>query len=78
MFDKLLAGDEDPVCEELIALFEDIAATYAEIHVALRDLADGERSQGERRAMQFAGVSGKASSSRSQGLASPKTSQSQS
>jgi hypothetical protein len=43
MFEKLLAGDEDPVCEELIALFEDIAATYAEIHAALRELAESEQ-----------------------------------
>jgi hypothetical protein len=43
MFEKLLAGDDDPVCEELIALFADIAATYADIHAGLRELAESEQ-----------------------------------
>jgi hypothetical protein len=42
MFDKLLDGDDDPVSHELVALFQDIAATYTEIHVMLRALAEEE------------------------------------
>jgi hypothetical protein len=49
MFDKLLDGNEDPVSDELVALFQDIAATYAEIHVRLRKLSEEERLRRRRR-----------------------------
>ncbi len=80
MFDKLLDGDEDPVSDELIALFKDISATYMEIHVTLRQIAEDEaqRSKSSRRASKVGGISDKRISFRNQGLASPKTSQSQS
>jgi len=60
MFDKLLDGDDDPVSHELVALFKDIAATYMEIHVALRALAEDEGlSPKSRKATKMSGVSGR-------------------
>jgi hypothetical protein len=57
MFEKLLDGDEDPVSDELVALFQDIAATYTEIHVTLRNLSEEEslRTKRRRRVMKIAG-----------------------
>ncbi len=80
MFDKLLDGDEDPVSDELVALFEDIAATYTEIHVTLRALAEDEAqcSRSSRSASKAGGISDRQNSSRKWGLESLKTSQSQS
>jgi hypothetical protein len=49
MFDKLLDGDADPVSHEIVALFQDIAATYTEIHLALRELADEDDRRAKRR-----------------------------
>ena len=80
MFDKLLDGDEDPVSDELIALFKDIAATYTEIQLALSKLAEDEAqcSRSSRSASKLGGMSDKQNSVRKWGLASLKTSQSQS
>jgi hypothetical protein len=80
LFDKLLDGDEDPVSHELVALFEDIATTYMEIHATLQELAEegAQRSKRSRKASKVGGMSESRISLRSHGLASLKTSQSQS
>lgn len=90
MFDKLLAGDDDPVCPELIALFADLAATYRDINRTLRDIARDEArhtkiyrskshcSGAKRKASGDADGSERQTCARSQGLASLNASQSQS
>ena len=80
MFDKLLDGDGDPVSHELVALFQDIAATYTEIHLALSERADEEdqRSKRRRSASKVGGMSERRISVRNHGFDSLKTSQSQS
>jgi hypothetical protein len=76
MFDKLLEGDDSPASHELVALFEDIAATYTEIHLALRELAKEEnrRTKRKRSASKPGGMSEQRISVRNHGFEALKTS----